>query len=148
MLQSNDGAGRQDDTMAWEEERRESKYAAGLVQLPAERKVSPAPEDWQCDFTGVTDNLWLNLSDGTIGSGRRHWDGSGGNGAPAHMLMHVGATAGARCKRSPWRAMVHPRTVDACSCTLLCDMQAPASVSACHIFSVLHACFCRAAPVP
>ena len=79
-LQSNDGAGRQEDTATWEEERKESKYAAELVQLPAERKVPSAPEDWKCDFTGVTDNLWLNLSDGTIGSGRQHWDGSGGNG--------------------------------------------------------------------
>ena len=26
----------------------------------------------------MTSNLWLNLSDGHIGSGRRQWDGSGG----------------------------------------------------------------------
>ena len=29
----------------------------------------------------MTENLWLNLSDGYIGSGRRNWDGSGGTGA-------------------------------------------------------------------
>eukprot|EP00967_Tisochrysis_lutea_P022382 scaffold25487_cov28-Tisochrysis_lutea.AAC.2 len=33
----------------------------------------------------MTENLWLNLSDGHIGSGRRQWDGSGGsNGALDH----------------------------------------------------------------
>ena len=51
------------------------------------------PEDWKCDFTGVTDNLWLNLSTGTIGSGRQQWDGTGGNGTTLHPLfltnMHV-----------------------------------------------------------
>ena len=31
-------------------------------------------------------NLWLNLSTGHIGSGRRNWDGSGGtNGALNHF---------------------------------------------------------------
>ena len=82
-VQGNDGAGRQDETLKWEEElnRKESKYARTLVQLPCERKISMNPADWKCDFTGVTDNLWLNLSDGTIGSGREQWDGSGGNGA-------------------------------------------------------------------
>ncbi len=32
---------------------------------------SPNPADWRCDETGVTENLWLNLSTGFIGSGRR-----------------------------------------------------------------------------
>jgi ubiquitin carboxyl-terminal hydrolase 5/13 len=30
-----------------------------------------------CD-SGMKENLWLNLSTGHIGSGRRQWDGSGG----------------------------------------------------------------------
>jgi hypothetical protein len=59
---------------------KESKYAKELVQLPADHVVSSNPNDWKCDFTGVADNLWLNLSDGKIGSGRTHPDGSGGNG--------------------------------------------------------------------
>eukprot|EP00959_Pyramimonas_sp_CCMP1952_P028602 599912-Pyramimonas_sp.AAC.1 len=29
----------------------------------------------------MKENLWLNLSTGTIGSGRKNWDGSGGTGA-------------------------------------------------------------------
>ena len=83
--------------MQWEEERKESKYAADLIQLPAERKVSPVAETWKCDFTGVTDNLWLNLSDGTIGSGRQHWDGSGGNGAHRAASVHPHHTCITSC---------------------------------------------------
>lgn len=44
---------------------------------------------WKCDETGVSDNLWLNLSTGNIGSGRPQWDGTGGNGA---ALRHFEAT--------------------------------------------------------
>lgn len=65
--------------------------------------MSSNPADWKCDFTGVTDNLWLNLSDGTIGSGRRQWDGSGGNGAPRGTPPHATYTAGhprAACVRA------------------------------------------------
>lgn len=63
-------------------ESKESKYARSLEQLPSEnKKISPNPKDWKCEESGVTENLWLNLSTGNIGSGRKHWDGSGGNGA-------------------------------------------------------------------
>ncbi|KAG2446804.1 hypothetical protein HYH02_008364 [Chlamydomonas schloesseri] len=65
----------------FEEPRRVSKYAANLEQLNTGRKISPNPADWRCDETGVKENLWLNLSTGFIGSGRKNWDGSGGNGA-------------------------------------------------------------------
>jgi len=64
---------------------KESKYCKDLVQLPA-FKISPNPKDWKCAKTGDTQNLWLNLSDGYIGSGRRQWDGTGGsNGALDHF---------------------------------------------------------------
>ena len=43
------------------------------MQLPAERKVPADPALWKCDDTGVTENLWLNLSTGHIGSGRQVW---------------------------------------------------------------------------
>ena len=71
------------ETAAWREEFRESKYARGLAQEPATdaTRVSPDPRDWRCAESGADSNLWLNLGDGHIGSGRRHWDGSGGNGA-------------------------------------------------------------------
>lgn len=100
-------AAKQEEAHSWEEERRVSRYADGLEQLspgvypgadkfgaggaaaPARRLVSPNPSEWRCDETGATDNLWLNLSTGFIGSGRRNWDGSGGNGS---ALRHYEAT--------------------------------------------------------
>lgn len=54
----------------WEEERPESKYARTLEQLPAERTIPKDPSQWRCEETGATENLWLNLSTGFIGSGR------------------------------------------------------------------------------
>jgi ubiquitin carboxyl-terminal hydrolase 5/13 len=88
-MQGNEGASRQEQASSWEEERRESKYARDLEQVEPDRKISPNPADWVCDFTGVKENLWLNLSTGTIGSGRRHFDGSGGNGKPGPSGLHT-----------------------------------------------------------
>ncbi|ACO65323.1 predicted protein [Micromonas commoda] len=71
-----------EEVATWQEERRESRYADALVQEPSEgRKISPDPKRWKCAETGASENLWLNLSDGFIGSGRKNWDGSGGNGS-------------------------------------------------------------------
>ncbi len=67
---------------AWEDSRAVSKYAAGLPQEPpAGRVVPPDASLWRDAETGATENLWLNLSDGYIGGGRRNWDGSGGSGS-------------------------------------------------------------------
>merc|ERR1719316_160235 len=69
-----------------DQELRISKYADNLVQLPANKKISPNPKDWVCEKSGDTQNLWLNLSDGHIGGGRKFWDGTGGsNGALDHF---------------------------------------------------------------
>lgn len=35
------------------------------------RSIPSDPNSWECDETGVKDNLWLNLSTGFIGSGRQ-----------------------------------------------------------------------------
>ena len=71
--------------VAWEAEIKPSKYADDLVQLPPHKTISPDPSTWVCEESGMRENLWLNLSDGHIGSGRRQWDGSGGtNGALNH----------------------------------------------------------------
>jgi len=78
-----------DASAVWEEERRISRYAENLPQLDNGRRISPNPKDWKCDETGATENLWLNLSTGVIGSGRQNWDGSGGNGA---ALRHYETT--------------------------------------------------------
>lgn len=48
--------------------------------------IDPSPSSWKCQKSGATENLWLNLSDGYIGGGRKNWDGSGGsNGALDHF---------------------------------------------------------------
>ena len=41
-----------------------SKYAAALIQLPADRKISQDPSTWRCEMSGEKENLWLNLSTG------------------------------------------------------------------------------------
>jgi ubiquitin carboxyl-terminal hydrolase 5/13 len=89
-IQAHDSAETKAQTELWEEERRVSKYAQDLPQLPAERKIAMDPEQWRCDFTGATDNLWLNLSTGKIGSGRQQPDGSGGNGAALRHYFDTG----------------------------------------------------------
>lgn len=85
-IEKHQGVQSQEAVSQWEEEVKESKYYKELVQLPAMKKISPSPKDWKCEKSGDTQNLWLNLSDGYIGGGRRHWDGSGGsNGALEHF---------------------------------------------------------------
>lgn len=83
-VQEHDSAGRQEEVTAWEEERRVSKYAETLEQLPATRKIPMTPKDWKCDDTGVTENLWLNLSTGHIGSGRQQIGLEGTGAAMKH----------------------------------------------------------------
>ncbi|CAJ1402872.1 unnamed protein product [Effrenium voratum] len=85
-----EGAKSMETVSQWEEEVKESKYFKDLVQLPATKKISPSPKagrvSHRCEKSGDTQNLWLNLSDGFIGGGRRFFDGSGGsNGALDHF---------------------------------------------------------------
>eukprot|EP00621_Florenciella_sp_RCC1693_P016503 CAMPEP_0182531890 /NCGR_PEP_ID=MMETSP1323-20130603/10212_1 /TAXON_ID=236787 /ORGANISM="Florenciella parvula, Strain RCC1693" /LENGTH=833 /DNA_ID=CAMNT_0024741539 /DNA_START=51 /DNA_END=2548 /DNA_ORIENTATION=- len=73
------------NTLVEDEERPVSKYAEGLVQLDNGVKISPDSSKWECAESGMKENLWLNLSTGYIGSGRKNWDGSGGtNGGLNH----------------------------------------------------------------
>ena len=81
----------QQTLVAWEsmDERPVSKYANDLVQEPLGNHrgiINMDPSSWVCEKTGFKDgNLWMNLSDGFIGSGRRNFDNSGGtNGAVDH----------------------------------------------------------------
>ena len=63
-----------------------SKYATDLPFVDNGVMIDPNPSNWKCQKSGDTENLWLNLSDGYIGGGRRNWDGSGGsNGALDHF---------------------------------------------------------------
>ena len=67
-----------------------SKYANDLVQLnPTGKKIPQDPKLWVDEETGATENLWLNLSTGYIGGGRKNWDGSGGSGS---ALRHYDET--------------------------------------------------------
>ena len=78
------GAREQAEVAVWEsaEPRPVSRFADSLIQEPS-RLVNLA--NAKCELSGVEGNLWLNLSDGFIGSGRRNFDGSGGtNGAIDH----------------------------------------------------------------
>nr|CAH0100310.1 unnamed protein product [Daphnia galeata] len=72
----------------WDGENRVvSKFAEKLEQLNNGVKVPP--HGWQCSKCDKTENLWLNLSDGTLLCGRKFFDGTGGNN---HALEHYQAT--------------------------------------------------------
>ncbi|KAK9892573.1 hypothetical protein WA026_020954 [Henosepilachna vigintioctopunctata] len=64
-----------------------SKHANNLQQLSNGKKIPPS--GWQCEKCDKTDNLWLNLTDGSILCGRRFYDGSGGNN---HAVEHYSLT--------------------------------------------------------
>ncbi|CAH8643424.1 unnamed protein product [Dicrocoelium dendriticum] len=77
------------EVSAWELEnaRPTSAFAAELMQL--NNGVRVPPTGWKCSLCGLRENLWLNLTDGTILCGRRFWDGSGGNN---HAVEHYQQT--------------------------------------------------------
>ncbi|CAE7345699.1 ubpA [Symbiodinium sp. CCMP2592] len=58
-----------------------------IASLPIAAMAVTCPVQFLgCEKSGDTQNLWLNLSDGFIGGGRKFWDGSGGsNGALDHF---------------------------------------------------------------
>ncbi|KAK9805947.1 hypothetical protein WJX73_007684 [Symbiochloris irregularis] len=93
-IQAHDSVSVSDEAAVWEEQRQVSPFALDMPQLEEGqgrwgRSIPSDPSLWACDETGVTDNLWLNLATGFIGSGRQNWDGTGGNGA---ALRHYEAT--------------------------------------------------------
>ena len=62
----------------WDGEKRQiSQHADNLEQLNNGVKISP--KGWKCANCDKRDNLWMNLTDGTILCGRKNYDGSGGN---------------------------------------------------------------------
>jgi len=64
-----------------------SKYAENLEQL--DNGVKVPPRGWKCSRCDKTDNLWMNLTDGSINCGRKNFDGSGGNN---HAVDHYAET--------------------------------------------------------
>lgn len=78
----------QQDLTAWQDDEviPVTKYYENLPFVDNGVAISPDPKKWKCEKRGDTENIWLNLSDGFIGGGRRNWDGSGGsNGALDHF---------------------------------------------------------------
>ncbi|KAL4221190.1 Ubiquitin carboxyl-terminal hydrolase 5 [Mactra antiquata] len=72
----------------WDGEKRViSKHAENLLQLDNGKTIPPS--GWKCEKCDLTNNLWLNLTDGTIMCGRKFFDGSGGNN---HGVEHYQVT--------------------------------------------------------
>ncbi|NXJ65971.1 UBP13 hydrolase, partial [Rostratula benghalensis] len=78
---------RKQDPDSWEEELQASKHAKTLVQL--DNGVRIPPSGWKCSKCDLRDNLWLNLTDGSVLCGKWFFDGSGGNG---HAVEHYKET--------------------------------------------------------
>jgi ubiquitin carboxyl-terminal hydrolase 5/13 len=87
-----DGMRSRMQAVSWnaDNERFESKYAATLEQVNNGKIISNDPKTWRCEASGDTSNLWLNLSTGYIGGGRKQWDGSGGSGAALQHYIDTG----------------------------------------------------------
>ncbi|XP_032667917.1 ubiquitin carboxyl-terminal hydrolase 5 [Odontomachus brunneus] len=64
-----------------------SKHAANLKQLDNGKKIPPS--GWKCEKCELTQNLWLNLTDGSVLCGRKFFDGTGGND---HAVEHYRTT--------------------------------------------------------
>lgn len=63
---------------------------ADIEQLNNGKKIAPC--GWKCEFENCDkdNNLWLNLTDGSIYCGRKFFDGTGGNG---HAIIHYNNTS-------------------------------------------------------
>lgn len=68
-----------------------SKYADNIKQInPTNRRIPQDPKQWKDEACDATENLWLNLSTGYIGGGRRNWDGTGGSGSALQHYIDTG----------------------------------------------------------
>ncbi|CAD5112680.1 DgyrCDS1901 [Dimorphilus gyrociliatus] len=86
---SADSGSRVEQFAAWEEgERKLSRHANDLVQLDNNKKIPPT--GWKCEKCDLTNNLWLNLTDGSVLCGRKHWDGTGGNDHAIEYFRETG----------------------------------------------------------
>ncbi|XP_006757624.1 PREDICTED: ubiquitin carboxyl-terminal hydrolase 5 isoform X2 [Myotis davidii] len=88
-LLSADSASRKQEVQAWDGEVRQvSKHAFNLKQLDNPARIPPC--GWKCSKCDMRENLWLNLTDGSILCGRRYFDGSGGNNHAAEHYRETG----------------------------------------------------------
>lgn len=58
-----------------------------MTQLNNGKKIPPS--NWKCEKCDLTQNLWLNLTDGSILCGRKFFNGTGGND---HAIEHYRTT--------------------------------------------------------
>lgn len=65
-----------------------SKHAENLLQLDNGKRIPPS--GWKCEKCDKTENLWLNLTDGSVLCGRKFFDGTGGNN---HAVEHYNETS-------------------------------------------------------
>ena len=79
---ASEGAAFKEEVAAWEDDDadKDSRFAADLPQVADAPRIPADPAAWACGVSGDKENLWLNLSTGFIGGGRKNWDGSGGSG--------------------------------------------------------------------
>ncbi|MCD7471569.1 ubiquitin-specific protease ubp14 [Datura stramonium] len=83
-----EGAERKEQLASWTADKKlVSKYAKDLQQL--DNGVAVPPVGWKCAKCDKTDNLWLNLTDGTTSHVVGKWDGTGGND---HAVNHYRET--------------------------------------------------------
>ena len=68
------------------------RHAENLLQLDNGKKIPPC--GWKCEKCDLTQNLWLNLTDGSVLCGRKFYDGSGGND---HAVEHYRLTGNRWC---------------------------------------------------
>ncbi|EEA08335.1 ubiquitin carboxyl-terminal hydrolase family protein [Cryptosporidium muris RN66] len=74
--------------IALTEDRKITKHAATLFQIDNPKPV--VSSGWKCEVCSATNNLWLNLSDGFIGCGRKLYGVGGGckDGSEGAALLH------------------------------------------------------------
>jgi ubiquitin carboxyl-terminal hydrolase 5/13 len=65
------------------------KYCSSIDEHEKFIGLISLPSGWKCEKCDLTNNLWLNLTDGSILCGRRYYDGSGGNN---HAVEHYELT--------------------------------------------------------
>lgn len=90
---SHEGMKKNMQLTSWEadQEKSISKYAEGLEQVnPTGMKIPQDPKQWKDAASDATENLWLNLSTGYIGGGRKNWDGTGGSGSALQHYIDTG----------------------------------------------------------
>ena len=75
-------------TGTWDGElRKVSNFSLDLHQLENGKKIPPF--GWKCEKCDLTNNLWLNLTDGSILCGRKFFDGTGGNDHAVHYYQET-----------------------------------------------------------